>query len=538
MIKILLMCFFLIFNNVMPKEVINKLSENKEKVETSENAEEKSEKNEEITNQTITESEYQENDIEGMKQTEGLLEVFQKKSFKDWAKDFLSTESFSDTQLSFSILDSEGKSVISINPDLKLNQASVSKVIITIAALKYLTLGYKFKTKFYLTSDIDDTGNLKGNLIVKGLGDVNLTTEDLDRIIDYFKFMGLKKITGDLILDVSYFDSEYNIYTLFEEDDSKAYAPLNSALPLNQNSISFSVKPGKKEGEKANILILSPFEEVINIKNNLKTTKKQTYYRIKTSKDKNGKTLLTVDGQINLKREPTVHYRKIHNPDDFFGKVFLKLLDNADIKISGKLKISKKDTLNDKKKPKHFYTYYTKDLFDVLVLMNRYSTNFIAEQLLKIVGSYNNNQATWKNGIENVKKMLKEDIGIEEDSYQYQNASGMNDADFFTSAQIAKILNYAYTNFDYKWYILSTLPKIGISGTLKNYCINGGCDGALVGKTGSLRTTVALAGFIKGKKDIFSFSFAINFEPSKKKFRKMLLESKAFINEILKMGEL
>jgi len=85
MIKILLMSLFLIFNNAMPQEVINKLSEkNKETVETTENTEEKSENTEEITNQTITESEYQENENEGMKQTEGLLEVFQKKSFKDF----------------------------------------------------------------------------------------------------------------------------------------------------------------------------------------------------------------------------------------------------------------------------------------------------------------------------------------------------------------------------------------------------------------------------------------------------------------------
>jgi D-alanyl-D-alanine carboxypeptidase/D-alanyl-D-alanine-endopeptidase (penicillin-binding protein 4) len=174
--------------------------------------------------------------------------------------------------------------------------------------------------------------------------------------------------------------------------------------------------------------------------------------------------------------------------------------------------------------------------------MNRYSNNFIAEQLLKIIGAKYNKKlnkqekGTWESGIKAVKEMLKNDIGIQPNSYKYQNASGLNDSNFLSSYQIAKILYYIKNNFDYKWYILSTLPKIGISGTLKRYCLNEDCSGSVIAKTGSLRTTVALAGFINKNNQLYTFSIAVNFKSSKKKFRKLLKYFKSFMTELTSLN--
>jgi D-alanyl-D-alanine carboxypeptidase/D-alanyl-D-alanine-endopeptidase (penicillin-binding protein 4) len=220
------------------------------------------------------------------------------------------------------------------------------------------------------------------------------------------------------------------------------------------------------------------------------------------------------------------------------------MLKYSKIKVRGHLKIRYKNQIKNKKNVKLLYSYRTKYLLDTLIVMNRYSNNFIAEQLLKIVGAKFNKDkgideiASWESGIKAVKEMLEKDINISPDSYKYTNASGLNDANFFSSYQIAKILYYIKSNFNYKWYLLSTLPKIGVSGTLRRYCLSEDCKGAVIAKTGSLRTTVALAGFINVSNRLYTFSLAVNFDSSKKKFRSILKQAKNFITNLISLDSL
>jgi len=125
----------------------------------------------------------------------------QYESITELLVDIFSELDFKDSQFSFTLLDEKGKSKASVNKDLKLNQASVSKLIVSLAALKYLGLNYRFKTNFYIDGEIDKDGVLDGNLIIKGYGDPNLLTEDIYKIIDFLKLIGLKEIKKNIILD-------------------------------------------------------------------------------------------------------------------------------------------------------------------------------------------------------------------------------------------------------------------------------------------------------------------------------------------------
>jgi PBP4 family serine-type D-alanyl-D-alanine carboxypeptidase len=474
--------------------------------------------------------------------------VKQYKSLAELIIDIFSDLDFKDTKISFTLINDKAKSIISINKDLVLNQASVSKIIVSLAAIKYLGLNYRFKTNFYIDNDIDKDGVLDGNLIIKGFGDPNLLTEDIYKIIDFLKLIGLKEIKGNIIVDLSYFDKKYSIYQLKDEDSSRAYSAFNNALPLNYNSIKFSMKPYIDEEDetknKVNVNVSYPGSLVVKLKNKLTVSKRYSRIKAETFEEKYGYTGLKLTGRINKKINLFVFYRKIQNPDYYFGKIFIRMLKYSRVKVKGRLLLRYTNQVKNKSNVKLLYSHTTKHLFDTIVLMNRYSNNFIAEQLLKIIGAKTSKTedslgvGSWENGIIAVKKMLKEDIGIDESKYTYTNASGLNDADFFSSSQIAKILHYIKNNFDYKWYMLSTLPKIGITGTLKRYCLNEDCKGSIIAKTGSLRTTVALAGFINVANKLHSFSLAINFDSSKEKFRKLLLKTKELMSNITSLENL
>ncbi|MBN2694992.1 D-alanyl-D-alanine carboxypeptidase/D-alanyl-D-alanine-endopeptidase [bacterium] len=450
---------------------------------------------------------------------------------------FFLDEAFKDTEISFSVIDKKGDKLVGINPEKSLNQASVSKLIITLAALKELTLGFRFKTDFYTSVELPKNGILDGDLIIKSYGDPNLETEDLYKIVDDLKLRGLKEIKGKIIFDFSFFDKNQNIYTLKYEDDSRSYAALNSVAPLNYNAFKFSITPAEKEDELANITLLHPISRLIDIKNELKTTNKRSSFKIETDPLKNGKTELKIVGRVNINSKPMVFYRKIHNPDAVFTSTLRYILITSGIKVKKKNQIVYDNTLNYDNFTE-FYTFYTRNILDTLILMNRYSNNFIAEQLLKIIGKTDEKSASWEEGIKKVKNILNNDVKLKENSYNYVNASGLNDANFFSSEQMTKILQYIYNNFDYKWYVLSTLPKMGISGTMRRYCLSNDCKGNIIAKTGSLRSTVSLAGFLKGEKDIYIFSLSVAFEPSKKRFKEILQKTKEIFNDVIDNGEL
>ncbi len=450
---------------------------------------------------------------------------------------FFSDDVFKNSEITFSILDKDGKKLVGINSEKSLNQASVSKLIITLAALKELTLGFRFKTDFYTTVELPLNGILEGDLVIKSYGDPNLEMEDLYKIVEDLKLRGLKEIKGGVIFDFSFFDKEQNIYTLKYEDDSRSYAALNSVAPLNYNAFKFSVSPSEKEDELAFINIVSPISKMIIIKNELKTSLKRSSFKIKTTPLKNGKTELSIIGRVNKDSKPMIFYRKIHNPDMVFKTMFRNILVKSGIKVRKNTKTVYENTIKYETL-KDFYTFYTRNILDTLILMNRYSNNFIAEQLLKIIGKTEEKSASWEVGIKKIKDILENDVKLKENSYTYINASGLNDANFFSSEQIAKILVYIYQNFDYKWYVLSTLPKMGISGTMRRYCLNNDCKGNIIAKTGSLRSTVSLAGFLKGDKDVYIFSLVISFEASKKKFREILKKTKEIFNDVIDSGEL
>jgi len=513
-------------DNDLGKVITEKLKENIEKERIRKLSDKEKVKAKATKGENKNKEEYK--DYENM--TELLLELFSQPDFKD-------------TKVSFSLI-SNGKVLISVNKDLKLNQASVSKLVVTLAALKYLGLNYRFKTDFYINEKIDKDGVLNGDLIIKGYGDPNLLSEDIYKIIDVLKLTGLREIKGNVIVDLSYFDKKYSIYELKEEDDSRAYAAFNNALPLNYNSFKFSLRPyldtEKKENDKVKVYVSYPSSLVVRIKNNLVLSRRYSKVKAITKEHKYHNTMLELTGRVNKKTDLLVFYRKIQYPDYYFGKIFYKMLKYSGIKVKGRLKIKYEDFLKDKNDIRLLFAYKTKYLLDTLIIMNRYSNNFIAEQLLKIIGAEYlktndlQKKGSWEAGIKAVKEMLEKDVGLTGD-YVYTNGSGLNDANFFSSYQIATLLDYIKNNFDYKWYMLSTLPKIGISGTLRRYCLSEECKGKVVAKTGSLRSTVALAGYIKAQKNVYSFALAVNFKRSKKKFRKILNLAKRLMTDMTEL---
>ena len=101
----------------------------------------------------------------------------------------------------------DGKMLFEYHADEALAPASVTKLVISVAALHKLSGDHTFKTKFHITAPLH-RGVVNGDFVVVGGADPTFISEAMWQIAADLRHLGLKVITGDLIIDNSLFDTK------------------------------------------------------------------------------------------------------------------------------------------------------------------------------------------------------------------------------------------------------------------------------------------------------------------------------------------
>jgi len=139
--------------------------------------------------------------------------------------------------LSAKVLHAEyNKTLYEHNPEVLVIPASITKLITSACALSKLGPSFSFNTIIY-TDDHDlSDAVINGNLYIKGFGDPDLNSGDIVSIAEQISKMNIKQITGNIVADESFFDSDY--YTLsgyYSGDTGPSYWPYINALALDKN---------------------------------------------------------------------------------------------------------------------------------------------------------------------------------------------------------------------------------------------------------------------------------------------------------------
>ncbi len=122
-----------------------------------------------------------------------------------------------------------GEVLVSLNPDRALIPASVVKIPLAQVALTTLGEDFRFETHFYRNND--------GDLLIRGLGDPFLVSEEIGRITDTLAEQGLERVRR-LILDDSGFEPNPDLP--LEQNSSQPYAARSSALAVNFNTVNLA----------------------------------------------------------------------------------------------------------------------------------------------------------------------------------------------------------------------------------------------------------------------------------------------------------
>lgn len=393
----------------------------------------------------------------------------------------------------------DGTVVFSHNADELLNPASNVKLVTSAAALVTLGSEYRYDTEFLVEPESD--GIKAKTLYVRGKGDPTINTERLYGIVAELVHTGLREVQ-DVIVDDSWFDAERTPPGFDQEDSDRAYMAPTGALSLNWNAVGVFLRPGETVGAKG-VVEIEPPSDFFVVDNGL-TTGNSRARRFSVASDAAGaQQKIVVKGQVPQGGSYMSVYKKIDNPPMYFGQTLKQMLTARGVKVRGKVKPGVTP-----QKAKLVYVSHS-DTFDiVLKRLNKMSSNFIAETLLKTMGAeVRGAPGTFANGIDVVEDFLAREVGIPRGTYVMKNGSGLNDTNRFSAAQLDRVLKYMYERFPMAPEYLSSLGIAGKDGTLKYRFDGTEAVGRLRAKTGTLENVSALSGYVQaagGEKFIFS----------------------------------
>jgi D-alanyl-D-alanine carboxypeptidase len=309
--------------------------------------------------------------------------------------------------------------------------ASITKLYTTATALQLLGKDYKIKTQLLTDDDNLKDGIVNGNIYIKGFGNPAFTSYDLESFAEKLLQLGIKEITGNILGDDSYFDKIYKREDWIDDETSNVPLAPISALVLDRNKKSIPKK---------------------------------------------------------LKRRTVYSYINISNPPLEIAQKFYNIISNKGILIHGEAKegITTNKTLTLEE------SYIS--LKDLISYINKYSDNFYAECLFKIIGAeFSRSQGTYFYSQQAIKEFLKKN-DIPSFTTEIVDGSGISRFNKITASSVNALLERMYfdlINFD---TFFNSLSIAGVDGTLRNR-MNSFIE--FRGKTGTLNGVIGIAGYLR-----------------------------------------
>lgn len=401
-----------------------------------------------------------------------------------------------------------GQVLFDRNGSKLFNPASNMKIMTTAAALHYLGPSYRFRTLCRRDRSLK-RGVLDGNLYIKGLGDPTLTTENLFGFVNEIAMRGITRINGNLVVDASFFDDVVEGPGWDQEHGDHAYAAPIGALSVNFNTFALRVLPGDRVGASSKIELWPPAPSIEVVETaRTRGPGARTRLWFGTSDRPDGGVRVTVRGSIGLTdRDGKLIRRPVNDPARYAGEMIAHLLELRGVKIRGRVKVGTMPSRGTV----HVATHWSRPLADVVSTLNKYSNNFMAEQILKTLGAeLFDAPGTWAKGTQAVREFLLE-LGIEDGSFVLGNGSGLNDVNRVTPAQITRVLESMFQRFEVRPEFVASLAVAGNSGTITSRFENSPAVQRLRAKTGSLTGVSALSGYVVTQNDqVLAFSVMMN----------------------------
>jgi D-alanyl-D-alanine carboxypeptidase/D-alanyl-D-alanine-endopeptidase (penicillin-binding protein 4) len=401
-----------------------------------------------------------------------------------------------------------GALVYSRNAAEPMIPASNMKLLTTAAALCELGDDYQLRTELRYRGTVDD-GVLDGDLLLRGYGDPNISGREHDGDITFMlkklasgvKDMGVKKVTGHLYYDGSYFRGP-SVHSEWPEDQYlKWYSAEISALTLNDNCVTITVTP-QADGKGPASVRLDPPSNIFTLSGSVDSNPGKKDPKVGWSRPKDSNDI-KLWGDVAAGRGGFTGDLTVHDPDAFCGRVMLDTLSAAGISVAGGV-----EQATAGKTPSSGWKLgakVTSDLPSTIFTCNSNSQNFYAESILRVLGAEKSGEGSFAGGAKAVEAFLASK-GLPRDGVVVADGSGLARTNRVTAQLLARLLRYMSTRKEGALY-LGSLAVSGESGTLTRRLAGAATKGRVFAKTGTIRGVSTLSGYVvskSGKRYAFS----------------------------------
>ncbi|SDR06181.1 D-alanyl-D-alanine carboxypeptidase / D-alanyl-D-alanine-endopeptidase (penicillin-binding protein 4) [Chryseobacterium soldanellicola] len=410
----------------------------------------------------------------------------------DATKNLMNSSGAVATNLSFYVTDESGNLIYDYQGNKGLSTASTQKIFTAAAALETLGKNYTFKTTSGYSGNISG-GNLNGNLFISSNGDPTLGSWRYDaykpdifkkKLIEAIKVSGITKISGDLIIDDSYFDHQ-TIPGGWPWDDLGNYYGAG-IWGVNWRENQFDIDINGTDFKDFSY----PLEGVKWL-NDLKTGGSSDQSLIFTAPHSD---VALINGTLPEGKTVTVS-GSTPNPPLQLGVEVKQWLKDSGIDFSGKVVTNSQLELEGKQAleaPKNnvIFTYQSPTLDKIIYWFLRKSINLYGEALIKTLGKEKKGNPSFKSGVAYLKEFWKSK-GINANMINFADGSGLSPQNYVAAKAEVQALLYAKKQPWFEAYYDGFPTQ----------------DNGMKMKSGTMKDTKSFAGYYTskdGKKYVFS----------------------------------
>lgn len=358
-------------------------------------------------------------------------------------KNLMNSSGAISSNLSFYVSDENGNFIYEYQGNKGLSTASTQKIFTAGAALEALGKNYTYKTTSSYSGSISG-GNLNGNLFISSTGDPTLGSWRYEaykpevfkqKLIDAIKKSGIKKISGDLVIDDSYFDHQTIPGGWPWNDLGNYYGAGVWGINWRENQFDININGNEFKS------FSYPLEGV-NWLNDLKVGGSSDQSLIFTAPHSD---VALINGTLPAKTVTVSG--AVPNPPLQLGAEVKQWLKDSGIDFSGKVVTNSQLEIEGKKAlqaPKNniILTYESPTLDKIIYWFLRKSINFYGETLIKTLGKEKKGDPSFKSGVAYLKEFWKSK-GINPNMINFADGSGLSPQNYVAAKAEVQALLYA-----------------------------------------------------------------------------------------------
>ena len=380
---------------------------------------------------------------------------------------------------------------IAFNAAQAMNPASTMKLVTTYAGLELLGPAYTWKTEAYINAPVNN-GVLEGDLTLKGYGDPALTLENFWDMLRALRKSGLREIKGDLVLDRGYFEPTAHDPGVFDGEPYRAYNAGPDALLVNFKATRFIFRGDAMSGKV--VVTADPELPQLKVVNQVELRQvpcADWKDRLGHDVQRTGEAVtVTFSGNYSVACGEKTLDLSVLDDAVYVHALFRQLWQEQGGTLHG--------TLRQGEVPagaKRLVEMTSPPLADAIRLVNKYSNNVMARQMLLTIGAEKQGApGSVEKGAAAVREWLA-GKGLNFPELVIENGAGLSRVERISAQHLGELLMAAWKSPGMP-ELMSSLPMVAVDGTLEKRLKNSPVAGQSHLKTGSLDGVRAMAGYL------------------------------------------